>query len=238
MLFLFAVFSGKDINQSIFPIILPFVFIASLEIDSIRITIVSLLNWFCICIFGTFGAIIWISYTLLNLNTPHSFIKEVLRFTQQFHHQFNLWHILPAILITLIWLFMITRRGIRGREVVSNWASGTTFIIFLFLILWLPWFDSILTFKPMVENSIKYIDKKKCVVTNGRNTVQGALWYYYADINLLPSFLSVNFNVCDQALIAVENINEIDLNVWHIVWQEKRPIDTRTYAVIHLNKTH
>lgn len=233
MLFIFSVFSGKDINQSIFPIVLPFVFIASLEIDSIRITIASLLNWFSIFIFGTFGAAIWIGYILFNLNTPAAFMKEVFRFTQQFQYHFNSWHLLVAIFITLIWLFMITRRGIRGREVVSNWASGTTFVLALFLTLWLPWFDSILTFRPMVEHSIKYIDKKACVVTNGSNTVQSALWYYYADINLLPAFLNLNFNVCNQALIAIEDIKEIDTKTWSILWQEKRPIDKKIYVIIH-----
>lgn len=233
MLFIFSIFSGKDVNQSIFPIVLPFVFIASLEIDSIRITIVSLLNWFSIFIFGTFGVAIWIGYILFNLNIPEVFMKEVFRYTQKFQYEFNSWHLLLAVFITLIWLFMITRRGIRGREVVSNWASGTTFVLVLFLTLWLPWFDSILTFRPMVENSIKYIDKNQCVVTNGNNTVQGALWYYYADINLLPAFLNLNFNVCNQALVAVENIKEIDSKVWNIVWQEKRPIDKKTYVVIH-----
>jgi 4-amino-4-deoxy-L-arabinose transferase-like glycosyltransferase len=233
MLFLFSVFSGRDVDQSLFPIILPFVFIASLEIDSIRITIVSLLNWFSIFIFGTFGAALWTGYILFNLNMPYGFINYALQLTQDFHYQFSSWQLMLAILITFIWLFMITRRGIRGREVVSNWASGTTFVLVLFMALWLPWFDSVLTFRPLVEKSLKYINPKICTVTNGSDTVQGALWYYYADINLLPSFLNLNFNVCNQALVAVEDINSIDQNMWNVMWQGKRPIDKKTYVVIH-----
>ncbi|MCC2625087.1 MAG: hypothetical protein K0R14_960 [Burkholderiales bacterium] len=232
MFFLFAILSGKNVGQAIFPIVLPFVFVASLEIDSIRITIVSLLNWFCIFVFGTFGVIIWVGYVLLGLNLPQAFVTAVLHKTQQFHYQFSIWHFFLAIIITGIWLFMITRRGIRGREVVSNWASGTTFILILFLTLWLPWFDSILTFRPMVEESLKKIDVNNCIVTNGSNTVQSALWYYYADINLLPTVPGLNFNVCSQALLATENINEIDQTAWNIVWQEKRPIDKKSYVVL------
>jgi hypothetical protein len=235
MLLIFTIFSGKDVDQSIFLIVLPCVFIASLEIDSIRITIVSLLNWFSIFIFGTFGVAIWVAYILFNLYTPRTFIQKALSLTQQFHYQFNPWHLFLAISITMIWLFMITRRGIRGREVVSNWASGTTFVLVLFLTLCLPWFDSILTFRPMVENSLKHINRNSCIVTNGSNTVQSALWYYYADINLLPAFLNLNlnFNVCNQALVAVENINEIDPQIWNVIWQEKRPIDKKTYVLIN-----
>ncbi|MCC2645394.1 MAG: hypothetical protein K0R94_1172 [Burkholderiales bacterium] len=235
MFIIFAIFSGKNVGQSIFPIVLPCVFIASLEIDSIRITIVSLLNWFCIFIFGTFGAAIWISYLLFNLNMPDSFINSVLSLTQHFHYKFSIWHLFFAIFITVIWLFMITRRGIRGREVISNWASGTTFVLILFLSLWLGWFDSILTFRPMVKHSLKYINTQSCVATNGSNTVQSAIWDYYANIKLLPVFFNVKFSACKQALVAVENINEIDQKTWTILWQEKRPIDKRIYFVLHRN---
>lgn len=236
LLLIFAIFSGKNVGQAIFPIVLPCVFIASLEIDSIRITIVSLLNWFSLFIFGTFGAFIWIGYILFNFNWPQAFIKEALRLTQQFQYHFSLWSLILAIVVTLIWLFMITRRGIRGREVVSNWASGTTFVLVLFLSLWLPWFDSILSFKPMVKNSLKYLEPNECIVTNGSNTIQSALWYYYADINLLPTFFDLNFNRCNQALVAVDDIATINQEIWQILWQEKRPIDKKTYLIVRRRK--
>ncbi|MFN7094652.1 MAG: hypothetical protein ACK4M7_04735, partial [Burkholderiales bacterium] len=122
LLFLAAIFSGKEVENMIFPIILPFTFIASLEIDSIRITIVSLLNWFSIFIFGVMGLVIWAGYLAFDFNWPQGLIQQLLRLSQNFTYQFKLWQLALAILITLIWLFMITRRPIRGREVITNWA--------------------------------------------------------------------------------------------------------------------
>lgn len=232
LLFIFTVISGKSIDSMIFPIILPFTFIASIEIDSIRISIVSLLNWFSLFLFGILGALIWFIYISFNFGASKYLQQTTLAFSQNYHFKFNIWQLILAILITLIWLFMITRRHIRGREMVTNWASGTTFVLALFVALMLPWFDSVLTFKPIIDNSLKYINNKKCITTVGSSTSQAALWYYYADINLIPSFISVDYSLCNQAIVATENSNEINKNLWNIEWQGKRPIDKKVYYVL------
>ena len=236
LFFSFAILSGKDIEGQIFPIVLSFVFLASVEIDSIRITIVSLFNWFSLCLCGFVGLGIWCLYFILNL---HGFSKvlapllhKLMEYTQNYQYNFNFWRLLLAVIITIIWLFLITRRHIRGREMITNWASGVTYVLVLFLALWLPWFDSILSFKPIVKSSLPYLDNRYCTTTNERNSTQIALWYYYADINLMPSFINIDYDICNQAVIATENINTINLNQWRIVWVGKRPIDKKVYYVV------
>ncbi|MFN8770693.1 MAG: hypothetical protein ACK5Z5_01430 [Neisseriaceae bacterium] len=233
ILFIFTCISGKYPEHTIFPIVILFGLIAAVEIDSIRITVVSLLNSFSIIIFGVLGTAIWLLYIMLNL--PHrdnELIKYLMDFSQGYKYHFNIWQLLLAILISVIWLVMITRRHIRGREMVTNWASGSTFVLILCLSLWLPWFDSVLTFKPIVDNSLKYINQKTCIATNDSNSTQIALWYYYADISLMPAFINLNYSVCDQAVVATEDPSIIDLKQWKILWREKRPIDKKIYYVI------
>jgi 4-amino-4-deoxy-L-arabinose transferase-like glycosyltransferase len=232
LFFTFAVLSGKEIEGQIFPIVLCFIFLASVEIDSIRITIVSLLNWFSLFLFGVVGLGIWFLYLALNLGMPKQLLHKTMEFTQNYKYHFNIWQLLLAIIITIIWLFLITRRHIRGREMVTNWASGVTYVLVLFLALWLPWFDSILSFKPIVNGSLSHVNRKYCIITNERNSTQIALWYYYANINLMPSFVNIDYDICNQAIIASENIKSIDLKQWNIVWTGKRPIDKKIYYVI------
>lgn len=232
LLFLYTIFCGRDVTATVFPIILPVVFIAAIEIDSIRISIVSLFNWFSIFIFGVIGLTIWFGYICFNLGAPQNMISPVIRLTQGFQYHFSSWQVLLATLITFIWLFMITRRQIRGREMVSNWASGTTFVVILFMALWLPWFDAILTFKPLVTNSLDHIKKDTCTITNGADAIQSALWYYYADINLVPGFTPLDFNVCNQAVVAAEDEKIIDQKLWQITWRAKRPVDKKEYFVL------
>ncbi|MCE2705755.1 MAG: hypothetical protein LW807_01595 [Proteobacteria bacterium] len=243
ILFLFTGISGKYPESAIFPIVIAFAFIASIEVDSIRITIVSLLNWFSIFIFGLIGTVIWLLYVILNISGSDTLVnsassadnfvvKYIAKYSQDYLYRFNVWDFLLAGLISMIWLFMITRRHIRGREMITNWASGVTFVIVLFLSLWLPAFDSALTFKPIVNHSLKYIDKDSCVATNGDNGTQIALWYYYADISLMPSFINLDFSLCNQAVVATEDISIIDKKQWKIMWHGKRPIDRKVYYVI------
>lgn len=233
LLLIWTVISGDvAIEGEIFPIILPFTFIASLEIDSIRITIASLLNWFSLFIFGMLGLVVWALYLAFDFDTPTQLVSYLMSFTQGFHYNFNIWQLLLAIIVTGIWLFMITRRHIRGREVITNWASGSTYVIVLFMALCLPWFDAVLTFKPIVEKSLKYLDNNSCIATNAIDTTQGALWYYYADVNLMPSFVNLNYTICNQAVVAFDNPQQIDQNNWQIIWQERRPIDKKIYYVL------
>lgn len=228
----FAVFSTRPIEENLFPIVLPITFIASLEIDSIRYTIGALFNWFSIFIFGVLGLIIWALYFACLFNHPNALVDKLLSFSQHFHYNFNIWQLSLAIVITVIWLFMITRRHIRGREVVSNWASGTTYVLILFMTLGLPLFNSMLTFEYIVHDSFKYLKKNQCIATNGNYSTQSALWYYYEGVSLMPVFLNIDFTLCNQAVIATDNIKQIDLKNWKIMWQSHRPIDKKSYYVI------
>ena len=232
LVFLFAIFCGNNIEGILFPIILPIVFIASLEVDSIRVSIVSLLNWFGICFFGIIGLAIWNIYIAFNLDYHSSLINTLLSYTQNYHYEFNLWQLSLAILITIIWIIVISKKHIRGSELVTNWAIGTTYVLILFSSLCLPCFDSILTYKPMVLDSLKSIDRKSCTLTDTTYSTQSALWYYYADINLIPSFVNLDLSLCDQAVVAFEDINKINQHQWRIVWQSKRPIDKKVYYVL------
>ena len=229
MIFLFIIFallSSEYEEVTIFPIIIPIVLLGSLEVDTIRTSIVSLFNWFGIFVFGIFGVLIWLGYILSAYKYNLKGFEIVNKYTQNYSFKFNVYSLLLAIFITFLWLFMIKRKQIRGRELVTNWASGSTYIIILFSSLLLPWFDSILTFKPIVLNSYKYINKSKCIYTN--NSLSSALWYYYDNINLTPS-LNLNNYLCTQAIVSAKSIKELDLNNWNIIWYDKRPIDINSY---------
>lgn len=233
LILIFALFSSRSIESNLFPLVLPIAMLGSLEIDSIRISVGALFNWFSIFIFGLIGLIIWFLYFVLIFNYPKNIAIQLSYYSQNYHYNFNIWQLLAAIIITVIWLFMITRRHIRGRELISNWASGTTFVLILFMALCLPWFDAVLSFKDIVHNSTKYLEKTQCIATNGNYSSQSALWYYYENLNLLPSFLNINFTLCNQAIVVTDDIRQIDMPNWKILWVGHRPIDKKYYYVIH-----
>ena len=114
---------------------------------------------------------------------------------------------------------------------VTNWASGTTFCLVVFVSLCLPWFDSVLSFKDVVGSSQKYLNTNECIVTDEKNHLQSAIWYYYADVRLLPE---TNFMAshCNQALLAVDKDKVVDYPGWRVIWSAKRPVDFRRYVLL------
>ena len=239
LIFVFAVLSGVHHESVLFPILIPFVLIGSLEIDSIRITIVSLLNWFCLFVFGAAGVFLFLLYVALNFGHPIDLLTRANYYAPEYIFNFNFWHLSLAIISAAIWLFMITRRHIRGREMLSNWASGTTFVLAMFVSLCLPWFNAVLSFKGLVESSEPYLKTGAydCIASVSSNHIENALWYYYADVRFTPSH-KIEETHCNQMLVADNMQHDLDYLGWKIVWSDKRPVDTRRYVLLErINNT-
>lgn len=223
------------IGTAVFPILIPVVLLASVEVDSIKIHFVSLFNWFSIFVFGFAGIAVASLYFSLNFHLPERLYDVAKDIAPDYAFNFNIWQVLLAIIILAIWLFMVTRKHIRGREVISNWASGMTFVLIMFMSLCIPWFNSVLSFRSLVGDSMNYINKTEniCIASTNSNKIQDAIWYYYAGIRLRPE-TNLNNTQCKQAIITT-NINDDSLSKytgWHVVWSGKRSIDLKKYYLI------
>lgn len=230
---LFAIFNASINESVIFPIIVPIVLLSSLEVDTIRINFVSLFNWFSIFIFGSAGGALIILYIAMGYGYPEDILRLARQYAPGYSFHINIWQILLAVIIFVIWLFMITRKHIKGREVVSNWAAGSTFILVMFVALWMPWFNSMLSFSGLVGSSKSYIHSSSniCVASIGGNHLEDALWYYYQGIHLEPS-KKLNDTNCGQVIVTMINGNIPEYDGWKIVWRAKRAIDFKTYYLL------
>jgi hypothetical protein len=231
-LILCACLSPSQQEAKIFPIILPIVLLASVEIDSVRISIVALMNWFSICIFGVVTLCIGALYFALCFGHPIKLLHLAKFYVPQYQFNFNLWQFLLALTIMVLWLFMITRKQIRGREMISNWASGITCGLVMFVSLCMPWFNSMLSFQDLVKSSEPYLDNKAtCIATYETNSIQSAVWYYYANIRLKQTNNPLQTN-CKKILLGSEVNQLINYPGWHIIWSSQRPIDTKHYLLL------
>lgn len=233
---LFTIFAllNSSIDESIiFPIIVPIVLLSSLEVDSIRINFVSLFNWFSIFIFGSCGGALIALYLSLAYGHPYDVLQLAYKYAPNYRFHINFWQILLAFVILIIWLFMITRKHIRGREVVSNWAAGSTFVAVMFMALCLPWFNSMLSFNSIVGASSRHINTSgnSCVASISGNRLEDALWYYYQGIHLVPSG-NLYTSGCNQAIITMINGNFPEQEGWKVVWRGRRAIDFKTYYLL------
>lgn len=235
LLIINALFATGASEVHIFPIIIPVILIAAVEVDSIRITIVSLFNWFSIAIFGIAGVVIGALYVALSFGVPKQLYQSAKNLAPNYVFNFNIWQFLLALLIFVIWVVMITRKHIRGREAISNWASGTTFVLIIFVSLCIPWFNSVLSFQKLVGDSVSYMRyQNTCIATSPGNHIQDALWYYYAGITLSPE-RDITATSCNQALIVVAKGDKPQMDNWHVVWHGDRAIDRISYYLMERN---
>jgi len=205
--------------------VIPMTLLASVEVDSIKITIVAWLKWFSISVFGLLIASLWLVYIALFCNVFPELSQTIYMYTQNFVHRFHPVLFLLAVTITVIWFTLISRRHIRGREMITNYACGMTCVIILFECLYLPIVDSSLDFKHMVRESQPFISNNSCVATNENNNIQSAVWYYYANTSLIP-VNNINKSGCNQAIVANNTKRLVDYTEsWNVVWQYQRPVD-------------
>lgn len=231
IVFIIIIIDKSENNNIIFPLVIPISLLAVAEIDSIPIDKVDLLNFFSIVLFSLFCIITIVGYLFIMIKPDSGLVNYINTLNPHYAFKFSLVRVLFALFMLTIWLFMFTRTGIRGREMVSNWASGTTCCLAMFCALCLPWLDSALSFKVMVKASQPYINPKYCIATNQVNRIQSALWYYYSNIHLLSSNDIMNSG-CKQALVVAYNHDDILLPGWTVMWQYKKPLDIKYYTLL------
>lgn len=234
LIFLVALIDKEQNINTIFPLVVPAVLLAVAELDSVPIETVDLLNFFSIVLFGLICVVIILFYFFIMLWPSSNIVHYLNTLNPNYSFRFSLSRLFIALSMLCIWVFMVTRKSVRGREMVSNWAGGTTCCLAMFFALCLPWLDSALSFEGMVKSSVPYINSKYCIATNQVNHIQSALWYYYADVHLLSSNDIMNSG-CKQALVVVYNYDNILLPGWKVLWQYQKPMDIKRYILMSHN---
>lgn len=231
LIFCIALMDKSQNINTIFPLVIPIGLLAVAEIDSIPIEKVDLFNFFSIVLFGFICVLIIMFYIFIVIMPSSNLVHYLNNLNPNYHFKFSVFRMLVALSMFSVWIFMITRKGVRGREMVSNWAAGTTCCLSMFFALCLPWLDSALSFENMVKTSMHYINPKYCIATNQVNRIQSALWYYYADVHLLSSDDIMNSG-CKQALIVSYSYDDVLLPGWNIMWQYQKPLDIKRYILL------
>ena len=71
-----------------------------------------------------------------------------------------------ALSFTPIWLWAVTRRNIRGRQAVTNWAAGSTLIWTIIFSLFLPWTESLKSYRPIAQDIAQHLPDEHIAILN------------------------------------------------------------------------
>lgn len=200
----------------------PLALLGAAKLDGLRRGAAAFLNWFGSMTFGLFAVFLWLGFVAMNFGFPAKLAERAAYFSPYFVPDIDTMPILVASLFTPLWLWAITRKHIKGRQAVTNWAAGMTLVWALLMTLWLPWLDAAKSYRPVVEQMQAalpedIVQQRACVrVRDDAHTIRLA-WGEYSTISLQPDHAP-----CTYRLIQTQK-NAAPPAGWRSIWQGGRP---------------
>ncbi|WP_434628646.1 ArnT family glycosyltransferase [Chromobacterium sp. CV08] len=233
MIALFLTLSDRASITDAMPLLLPLSILAAVELDNLRRGAAAFLNWFALMTFGLFGLLVWLGWAAMNYGWPQGLAGRAQYFSPFYQPHVSWWQASGALVATLAWLWALSRRNLRGRQAVTNWAAGLTLLWGLGLTLWLPWFDAAKSYRPVVVNMQRKLPAEaSCIATESRNKLALISWRYYAGIELLP-FPAGETAPCDYWLVVRNSEEGVAEPGWQVLWTGHRPREQNmTFALL------
>ncbi|MCL6262651.1 hypothetical protein [Craterilacuibacter sp. RT1T] len=217
--------SSRQSSESALPLLLPLAILAAAELDTLRRGAAAFLNWFGLMTFGLFGLLVWLGWLAMNFGWPERLAGRAHYFSPYYVPHISFIAAGFALLATLGWLWAVTRRHLRGRQAVTNWAAGITLFWGLGMTLWLPWLDAAKSYRPVVDKMMAVLpDDVQCVATDSRNGMARLSWQYYAGLELKP-YVAGETPPCDWLLVMRTRDEGLAEPGWQVLWSGARPRD-------------
>lgn len=127
----------------------PLAMLGSTHLDSLRRGAAAFLNWFGMMTFGLAAVLLWLVFVAANYGFPAKLAERAAYFSPFYTREIDAMPMLVAALFTPVWLYAVTRKRVRGRQAVTNWAAGMTLVWALLMTILLPWIDAAKSYRPV-----------------------------------------------------------------------------------------
>ena len=218
---------GRDVHA--LPLLLPLAAIAGGSVDTLRRGAASALDWFGIMLFGVLGFCFWLGWVAMMTGFPAKTAERMHKLSTAYVPEFSWGVLLAGLVLTLIWLVVVGKAKRSNRAMVTDWAVGITVAWGLLMTLWLPWLDSVKSYRDTVTSLQAVLPARYgCITSRNLGESQRSLLDYYANIRV-QAFETEQRLGCDLYLIQDEKGREkIEPGSnWKLIWQGKRPSDRR-----------
>ena len=111
----------------------PLALTGAAQLNALRTGAVAFLNWFGIMSFGFLAIFLWLGFAAMNFGWPAKLAERATYFSPYYHYDVDYFPLIVASVLTPLWLWAITRKHIRGRQAVTNWAAGVLLVWALLL---------------------------------------------------------------------------------------------------------
>ncbi len=225
--------SYSDTNQVfLMPFLIPLSTIAAVSIETLKRGAASALNWFGIILFSTLVFLIWLGWNAMLTGFPEKTYARMQFLAQTNESYFNIFVLIIAILLTLVWIFSMMKIRITNRSCTTNWSIGLTVSWALLMTLWLPWINHKKDFSPLFLSMGKVMQNKTCLTTHNINNAQIDLINYYLNIKATRESEQGNCSYLLIYQLHKKDLPPISEN-WKLVWNGKQPGDKNSYKLFY-----
>lgn len=225
VLLLLLTFSSNTHTEDAMPLLLPLAVLGAVELDSLRRGAAAFLNWFGLMAFGFFSLLVWLGWAAMNFGWPARLAARAEYFSPFYEPRFSWLTLVLALLATAVWVWAVTRRHLRGRQAITNWAAGLTLLWGLLLTLWLPFLDAAKSYQPVVQAMVKAMPAgDQCVSVDVAQMMARLSWPYYSGLHL-QAVRQGDDQPCNLQLRVGQRDAVPQLPGWQLRWQGSRPRD-------------
>ncbi|MEI7431548.1 MAG: hypothetical protein WCL27_13920 [Betaproteobacteria bacterium] len=214
----------------------PLVLLAVPGVATLRRGAANAFDWFGMVIFTFLAAVCWIVWNALVFGWPEGLARQAVKLEPGFVGHFSLLAFAFALIVTLIWLWLIVtspRSPMRG---IMHWMAGLTLFWILIAILWMPWIDYGKSYRPLSASLAKALPAKiECIANANLHDALLAVLDYFDEIRTVP-LNSPASKRCNFLLIYGEVRNEATITAagWRQIWEDRRPGDRHESDKYHL----
>lgn len=234
-----AVLSPKGEEASLLPLVPPMALLAALSLPTIRRSIVSLVDWFSVAAFSVVGLGVWLYWVALMTGHPQRMAEKTRLAIPGFSAQFHGFELMVGLAVTIAWIALvawrISRRPRPFWRPVALSSGGMVLTWVLLMSLWLPAANHRKSYRDLASQARPYIADATCVISQGLDIGQRALFAYYADAHFrrLPALAgSVRVPPTTECpwLLVSDRLDDPHnaaglVAQWTLAWQGQRPVN-------------
>lgn len=219
---LLLVFAPKAGTDALIWLLPPLALLGAARLDGLRRGTAAFFNWFGIMIFGALAVFFWTGWLAMNFGWPTKLAQRSAYFSPYYTPDFDIMPIIVAVLFTPLWLRAVTRKNVRGRQAVTNWAAGMTLVWALLMTLFLPWLDAAKSYRPVVERMEAAAPTAlqtgaQCLFVGADTPLARAAWGEYGRLPLSDN------PACRYRVVQTDGADTPPPEGWRVLWQGGRP---------------
>lgn len=183
---------NPDFDRALFLSLPALAALAAFALPTLGRNVSALIDWFTLIFFSGCALVIWVIWFAMQTGIPAKPAANVAKLAPGFVPEFSLVLLVPALLATLAWFWLVSWRVGRHRQALWKSlvlpAAGATLCWLLLMTLWLPLLDFGRSYGPVVRRIAKLVPAATpCVLADGLSQAQIAALQYQGGLTVVRS---------------------------------------------------